>query len=103
MPCLLRGEFPFDPRASLVALPLPRVDLGDEYFTLANSTIETLTAQDPDLDFHHVEPARMFRRIMKFQALKNAVCLGCREGFVQGSRRVSERLSITTRIRSASG
>ena len=23
----------------------------------------------------------MFRRIMKFQALKNAVCLGRREGF----------------------
>ena len=82
---------------------MPRVDLGDEDFTLANSAIQTLTAQYADLDFNHVEPARMFRRIMKFQALKNAVCLGCREGFVQGSRRVSERLSITTRIRSASG
>ena len=84
MPCLLRGELPFDPRARLVALALPRVDLGDEDFTLANSAIQALTAQYADLDFHHVEPARMFRRVVKLQALKDAVCLGRREGFVQG-------------------
>ena len=76
----LRGEFPFDPRASLVALLLPRVD---PETSISRSPIRrsALTAQDPDLDFHHVEPACMFRRIMKFQVPKNAVCLGRREGF----------------------
>jgi hypothetical protein len=76
VPRLLRSELPFELRARLVALPLPRVDFRDEDFALANSPIQTLTAQYADLDFHHVEPARMFRRMMKLQALKNAVCLG---------------------------
>src|SRR3984957_10425282 len=89
MPCLLRCEFPVDPRAGLVAFPLPRVDFGNEDLTLTNSAIQTSTAQYTDLDFHHVEPARMLRRIMKLQALKNAVCLGRRERFVQGPGRVS--------------
>jgi hypothetical protein len=42
---------------------------------LAHAAIQTSTTQQADFDFHHIEPARVFRCVMKLQALKSAVCL----------------------------
>src|ERR1700709_66988 len=81
-PRLMRCELPFDPRAGRVALPLPRIDFGNEDGAFADTAIQTLTAQDTYLDFHHVQPTRVFRRVMKLKALENAVCFRRRESFI---------------------
>jgi hypothetical protein len=60
----------------------PRFDFGYEGFALANATIEALTAQHANLDFHHVEPTGMFGCVMKLQARKDAMRLRRREGVV---------------------
>jgi hypothetical protein len=61
-------------RGGRVALPLPGIDFGGEHATLSDLAIQTLTAQNTYFDSDHVQPARVFRRVMKLQALKNAVC-----------------------------
>jgi hypothetical protein len=92
VPRLLSCELPFDARTRRVALPLPRIDFGDEDVTLADAAIQTLTAQHTDFDFHHVKPACVFRCVMKLQALKKAVRLRSRESFVQGPDCVSRKI-----------
>jgi len=44
----------------LIALLLPRFDLMLDGFDIANTTIETLTGQNRQLDFDHVEPTALF-------------------------------------------
>src|ERR1051326_4882093 len=40
---------------------------------LSDASIQTLTAQHADFDFHHVEPARVFGRVMKLQTPEDAM------------------------------
>ena len=76
--CVVNFHLILAPEA--VALSLPGFDFGDEGLPFADAAIQTLTAQYADFDFHHVEPARMFRCVMKLQALKDAMRLGRRKG-----------------------
>jgi hypothetical protein len=39
-----------------------------------------------------LKPTRVFRRVMEFQTLKDAVCLGRGESFVQGAGRVGRKV-----------
>ncbi len=59
---------------------------------LTDAPIETLPAQHADLDLHHVQPTGVLGCVMKLQPLKNAVCFGCRECFVQGPGGVGRKI-----------
>ncbi len=48
-----------------IAAQLPGVDLGDEYGAVWQAPIKTLAIQDADFDFSHVEPAGVFRGVVK--------------------------------------
>ena len=46
------------------------------------------TRKDTELNFSHVEPRTMFRRVVKMQAFQEAIGLSWRKGFIQGGGRV---------------
>ena len=49
-----------------------------ELLFVADSTVETLSTENAELDLRHVEPAAMFWGVMKLQALGDASGLGRR-------------------------
>jgi hypothetical protein len=100
---VLSGEHPFDGVSLGVALQFPGSDLGLESFAIANAAVEALAAQHADLDLDHVEPGGVFWSVAKLQTPQDAVRLGCREGLERAPGEWVDRLSSTTRIRSALG
>jgi hypothetical protein len=72
---LLSGELPFDARTGSVSLSLPGFDFDDEGLPFADAAIQTLAMQHADFDFHHIELARVLGRVMKLQALQDAIWL----------------------------
>ena len=50
----------------------PDGDLGDEKAPAVDAAVEALAAQDADLDFNHVEPACVPRRVVELDAAQNA-------------------------------
>jgi hypothetical protein len=86
------GEHPLDACTTLVALLFPRLDFTDEAFTLADLAVQALAPQHANFEFHHIQPARMLRGIMEFQALENPVRLLSREGFVERARSMRRQI-----------
>jgi len=68
--------------ALLIALLLPRFDLMLDGFDIANTTIETLTSQNRQLGFDHVEPTALFGGEVA-SALENPVSFGWWKGLIQ--------------------
>ena len=84
-------------------MPLPRIDLADKDVTLTDAAIQTLAAQHADFDLDHVQPTGVLGRVMELQALKDAMRLGRGKVSYRAPAVWVERLSMTTRMRSASG
>ena len=57
-------------------------------FLVVDAAAEALAAQDPDLDFDHVEPACMFGRVVELETQQGAPCLGGRERLIKRACRV---------------
>jgi hypothetical protein len=68
-----------------------------------NALIKTLTSENAELDFGHVEPAAVFGRVVEFELAHDAAGLGGRKGLIKRLRLCVLRLSSTTRMRAASG
>src|SRR5262245_59381637 len=66
-----------------VARFLPRSDFAPYLGYVIDSSVETLTVHDADLDLCHVQPTRMFGRVMEFKLFQDAPRLGWGKGFVQ--------------------
>src|SRR3979490_3261937 len=80
---LLGGEHPLDPGAFGVSPLFPGSDLGEDRFLVVDAAVQALAAQDADFDFHHVQPAGMFRRVVELKPLQHPASLRCGEGVVK--------------------
>jgi len=69
----LAGECPSDAATLGIAAVLPSGHFGAQGGAILNTSIEALTIQDTDLDLRHVEPARMFGRVVKDNSLQEGV------------------------------
>ena len=66
-----------------------RRDLSFQYHLVADSTVETLIAQDAQLYLGHIQPTAVYWSVMELQALGDASCFGWLEGIVQRAQLVS--------------
>ena len=76
---VLSGETPVNEGDSLVTLMFQRRDLS-QYHLVADSTVETLIAQDAQLYLGHIQPTAVYWSVMELQALGDASCFGWLEG-----------------------
>src|SRR5260370_19104958 len=81
-------EHPFDVGAVGIAPSFPGGDLGDQPLLVVDAPVQALTAQDADLDLHHVQPTGMFGGVVELHSLEHAAGFGCREGVVEGAGRM---------------
>src|SRR3972149_8812251 len=65
---ILGREAPFEATVVRVASLLPSSNFEGEGAPVLQTPPKTLTLQDTDLDFGHVKPAGMFRRVVKLNA-----------------------------------
>src|SRR6185295_8251197 len=79
-------EEPLDARPLAVATLLPLRDLGDQRGLAGDPAIEALADHDPDLDLHHVEPARVLRREVELETAQNAPGFRRCKALVEGGR-----------------
>ena len=86
---VLSGESPVNDGGSLVTLMFQRRDLSLQYHLVADSTVETLIAQDAQLYLSHVQPTAVYRSVMELQALGYTQRFGWLEGIVQRTQLVS--------------
>src|SRR5882757_3946100 len=63
--CVSTCKRPLDATSSGVAPPLPSRHLAGERSLLGTTARQALALQDTDLDFGHVQPARMIRRVVE--------------------------------------
>ena len=70
---ILSSELPLDGFASDVALGLPCVDFALQKLRAGDAAIQALAAEDADLDFRHVQPARVLGRVVKAHATQQLV------------------------------
>ena len=66
-----------------------RRDLSLQYHLVADSTVETLVAEDAQLYLSHVQPTAVYWSVVELQALGDAPCFGWLEGIVQRAELVS--------------
>ena len=59
---VLSGEAPVNDGGSLVTLMFQRRDLSLQYHLVADSTVETLVAEDAQLYLSHVQPTAVYWR-----------------------------------------
>ena len=69
---VLSGETPVYDGDSLIALMLQRRDLSLQYQLVADSTVETLVAENAQLYLSHVQPTAVYRSVMELQSLGDA-------------------------------
>ena len=62
------GEMPMYLGLPVIPVALPRGDVASHGYQIGNSSIQTLPIQGAKLDFRHIEPTAMLRRIMDFEA-----------------------------------
>ena len=96
-------EHPFDASPGRIALLLPGRGLGGQLFDTVDAAIKALGRQHADLDLHHVQPTGMLGDIVEFQSAQHPSGLLSRERLVERAGEWIDRLSRTTRIRSALG
>ena len=63
MACLFGGEHSLYARAGSVALPSPGSNLADERLAVTDAAVKTLSPQNADFDFDHVQPTGMLRGV----------------------------------------
>ena len=71
----LGGEPPVYDGASIVALAFERGDLPSQQRFIADPAVQTLPAEDAELDFSHVQPASVIGCVVKLQAFGYAARL----------------------------
>jgi len=92
LPGLVSGEHPLDACGAAVSAFFPGCDFCDQFLTACDAPIKALTAQDPDLDLNHVEPACMFWGVVKLQAAQHASGFSRGKGVVEGSCAVGRQI-----------
>ena len=65
---ILAGEFPFDASPFFIPALLPVADLRLEGFGVGEASPGALPVHDPDLDLGHVQPTRVFGRVMELDS-----------------------------------
>jgi len=86
--CILSSEGPLDARARVVAVPLPRGHFAFESLAVGQPPVQALAAQNADLDFGHVQPARMRWRVMKDYASQQAPSSGFAQNVLKAPAKV---------------
>ena len=66
--CVLTSEVPLNGSLFGISCLLPRIDFGLKLLAAANSPIQALPAQYADLNFRHVQPARVLGRVVELHA-----------------------------------
>ena len=66
--CVLPSELPLD--SSLLGVPrlLPGVDFRPQKVLAGDTPVQTLAAEDADLDFRHVQPTGVLGRVVELHA-----------------------------------
>ena len=62
---ILPSKRPLDVTLLHVTTRLPSIHFGDESGLIRQASVEALTVKNADFNFGHVEPAGMFRRVVK--------------------------------------
>ena len=71
--CIL-SEGPLDAALLSVTAQLPSIHFGGKRRTIRQASIKALAVKNTDFDFSHVEPAGMFRRVVKDDASQQRLC-----------------------------
>ena len=66
--CILSSEAPFNGASLCVSRFLPCIDFGLQGMVVGDASIQALAAEDANFDLGHVEPARVFGRVVKLDA-----------------------------------
>src|SRR5436309_6718791 len=69
LPC----EAPFDATVCGIAALLPSHDLGSKQSAIGQTSIKALAIEDTDLDFGHVEPTAVLRRVVKYDTTQQGL------------------------------
>src|SRR4249920_2948832 len=85
-PSLLGGELPIDRGSLSVAAAFIGGYLLSERRDIRKTAIKTLTVQDTEFDFGHVQPTAMFGGVVELQFLANTAGFGGREGVIERGR-----------------
>ena len=64
---VLASELPLDGSLRSVASLLPRVDFALKKLLTGDAPVQALTTEDADLDFRHVQPTRVLRRVVELE------------------------------------
>ena len=80
---VLSGEPPVYDGASIVALTFERGNLLPQQHFIADPAVQTLSAEDAQLDLGHVQPASMGGSVVKLQALGYTTRFGRSKCFVE--------------------
>src|SRR5665213_1561857 len=99
---LVDSKHPADLRTRGVAGTRPRSDFCCQLLHVGNAAVEALGDEDTDLDLNHVEPARVFGRVVKFEALQDPPRFLRMESFVEGGGSCSAS-NFTTRPNTRAG
>ena len=85
---VLSGEPPVYDGASIVALAFERGNLLPQQHFIADPAVQTLSAEDAQLDLGHVQPASMRGSVVKLQALGYTTRFGRSKCFVERAQEV---------------
>jgi len=84
-PGVVSGELPVYRSVDRISMVLPRSDLRTESRCVMDTSIQTLSFEDNDLNFSHIQPASSLRSVVKFEPIKIGSCLVWREKLVKPS------------------
>ena len=79
---------PFDPGAGDIARFLQLLDFTLERLFISETPVQALTTQDTQLDFRHVQPTAVLRRVVKLQFAQDASGFFWREPLIERRRLV---------------
>ena len=86
-----------------LALAFERRNLSPQLRLIADTAVQTPSAEDAQLDLSHVQPAAMRRSVMKLEALGDAPSFARLKCFVERAELVGVEVSSTSLTTSASG
>jgi len=73
---LLTIKLPVNSSSTFVAFGFQSCYLFNQSRLVSQPAVETLPLEDAYLDFCHIQPACVFRRVVKFQLSEQPSCLG---------------------------
>src|SRR3989338_4334664 len=85
---ILPGERPLDATLLHVPAQLPSIHFGDDRSTIRQTPIKALAVKNTDFDFSHVEPAGMFRCVVKDNSSQQRLCFLDAEHFLEAFAKV---------------